>query len=445
MQRPETEDVRTGPGPGAMPVRGRELHATVRRLALQGAYAPPLFIALGLMMARLLAAARVLDMAEFARYSATLLVSSSFCMLGALGLQIMVQREMPALILRGQERRGMALLTQAIIVAIACAVVGLLAALLLPPAGDDRALERGTFAMGIVHGLSQQVFLLVTIESRSRGMTTAFAGQYLVRSVAVVACGLGVMHATGSGTWGAGTEAATTLLLSTLLLKGVAARAGIGVAASAALATRRMHTLCWRSAALLLGVYALSWCAQNADRWVAERSLAIQAFAVYAFAANAMTIASAVQMVANSSLFPRLATEFASSGRRAAFRTATRFSVAVAGAGIIASPIAFLAWRFLTERWFPQYAESVEIAPALVAVGVIRIADYWTGFLIVIGAERRLLLSTACSSALVCAAWGTLAHRAEAPTIGSIAWLALALAVGWLATVFYVARRESRG
>ena len=41
-----------------------------------------LFVALGLMMVRLLAAARILEVAEFAHYSAALLVSGSFCMVG---------------------------------------------------------------------------------------------------------------------------------------------------------------------------------------------------------------------------------------------------------------------------------------------------------------------------------------------------------------------------
>jgi O-antigen/teichoic acid export membrane protein len=415
-----------------------------QELIRRGGYAPLLILALALMMARLLAAARVLEVAEFAGYSATLLVSSSFCMLGALGLQIMLQRDLPELLRRGQARHGMILLMQAVIVTMSCAIVGLLACLIFPSAAGSQALTSTAFATGVLHGLSQQFFLLVTIESRSRGRTLEFATQYLTRSLAVVTIGLSVMSSTGSAQWGAAAEAATTLAVCVTLLGRIASRAQVSIATSAILAIRRANSICWKSASMLLSVFVLSWCTQNMDRWIAERTLAIQSFAVYAFAANAMVVASAVQMTANASLFPQLARRFAASGRWAAFRLAAQFSAALAAVGLVASPVALLAWRLLIEHWFPQYEDSIEIAPMLIAVCVVRIADYWTSFLIIIGAERKLLLAAGCSIALVSIGWLVALCSYGLPTALSIAWLALALAGSWFVVALGVSWRESR-
>jgi O-antigen/teichoic acid export membrane protein len=403
------------------------LRLAAQALIRRGGYAPLLFVALALMMARLLAGARLLEVTEFAHYSASLLVSSSFCMLGALGLQIMLQRDLPMLFQRGQYRRGFVLLMQALIVAMSCAGVGLIASLLVPSTSGTQALTRTALATGVVHGLSQQCFLLVTVESRSRGQTLSFAGQYLVRSLAVVTTGLVAMASTGSGAWSAAAEATMTLVVSTVLLVGIASRAQMTIALSAILAVRHARRIRWGPAATLLGVYVASWCAQNMDRWIAERMLATRPFAVYTFATNLLVVASAVQMAASASLFPLLATRFAASGHREAFRLATRYSLTLAIACMAASPLIAIGWNLVVERGFPRFEDSTEITPILIAVCVLRIADYWSNFLIVVGAERRLLLATSCSTGLVSTGWlMVLGHGA--PTTESIAWLALALA-----------------
>ena len=53
-------------------------------------------------------------------------------------------------------------------------------------------------AAGVVHGLSQQIFLLVTVESRSRGDPVAYAFQNFWRSLLVLCIGWVVASQTGS-------------------------------------------------------------------------------------------------------------------------------------------------------------------------------------------------------------------------------------------------------
>jgi len=55
-------------------------------------YLPVLASAMALMMARIMAAARLLDVPSFATYSTGLLLSTTFCMLACLGLQSLLQR-----------------------------------------------------------------------------------------------------------------------------------------------------------------------------------------------------------------------------------------------------------------------------------------------------------------------------------------------------------------
>ncbi|MEY4784778.1 MAG: hypothetical protein RIR41_2713, partial [Pseudomonadota bacterium] len=65
-------------------------------------------------------------------------------------------------------------------------------------------------------------------------------------------------------------------------------------------------------------------------------------------------------------------------------------------------------------------------------------------FLLVVGAERRLLAVTAVTALVLGTAWWLLLPTGGAPTIESIAWLALALAAGTYGSSFLIAWRESR-
>src|SRR5438105_6307399 len=144
----------------------RRATALTPRRARQLWYAPLLAIAVALTMIRSLVIAQLLDVRGFGQFSGGILVSGTFCMLGCLGLQSMLQREWPVDLVRQRERAGLVRAAQCQLVALACFVLGLLAAAagLAPPGMSPRLL-----AVGLVHGLSQQLFLVATIESRSRG------------------------------------------------------------------------------------------------------------------------------------------------------------------------------------------------------------------------------------------------------------------------------------
>ncbi len=88
---------------------------------------------------------------------------------------------MPLLICRGKSRQEIVLLMQALAVAVVCASVGMIAAWLgLGLILNNTGLITPTVTCtGLIHGLSQQSFLLVTVESHSRLRPLLFAWQYI--------------------------------------------------------------------------------------------------------------------------------------------------------------------------------------------------------------------------------------------------------------------------
>ncbi|HEY8049499.1 MAG TPA: hypothetical protein VIE63_10025, partial [Ramlibacter sp.] len=283
------------------------------RRARQLWYAPVLGLATALMMLRLFALARLLDIPNFAQASAAFLVSSTFTMLGCLGLQSLLQRDMPILFVHGRENAARVLLAQSVVVAYGCAAVAMVGAFVVP---FDFGSPANLVALGIVHGLSQQLFLLSTVESRSRGEPLRFALQSLLRGVLVVIAGVAIARATRSAEWVVVAELVVSLVLAHLLLhRTLAPRAWAIVRAGA----DRWRAIDWRAAGVLLLVALLGFALTYADRWGAATALDARQFANYAFAGTIVAIGLSTQSLVNASVYPMLARLYARSGQAACF------------------------------------------------------------------------------------------------------------------------------
>ncbi len=397
-------------------------------------YVPVLSLAMGLMMVRTLVMAKILDIPSFAQFSGGQLASSTFCMLGCFGLYPLLQRELPMLMVRRREQMGAVLLVQCLLIATACAVVGiLLAAVGISVMGLSPTL----LAIGVLHGLSQQVFLVVTLESRSRGQPLQFARQNLERAgiALAVGCGVGVILESAAAVLLA--EAVVSLVLTTKTFRGVLQRSRIKTTLVFLLATRRMGRIPWPSAMALMAVLFVSFAFLNADRWVAAQLLHPTAFALYAFAWTLLLLAQSMQAVINASFFPMLARRFAGIGSSAAFGLCARTSIGLLLAcAIISWPVGWLLDAAVM-RWFPGYAESTSTIGIFLWVAALRISDFWGSYLIIAGKENRLLLVYLTVGILICLAWmyAVQPWTNEAITIDEIAWLAVALsAAGYIAS-----------
>ena len=392
-------------------------------------YVPLLVLAMALMMLRLLVMARLFDVPTFAEFSGGMLVSATFCMLGCLGLQSMLQREWPVNLVRRQELRALVRAAQCALVAVACCAIGLLAAGLgLRVAGMTPAL----LAVGLLNGLAQQCFLLATVESRSRGEALRFSLQNLLRAVAAFGLSVFVAVTTGSALGALVVDALVTIVLSAGYFQRSLAHVKWGALAVGVLALRRLRRVQWRSALTLMVVMVVGFVLLNADRWVASVRLGTVGFAHYAFAWIVLSMAQSVQVVINASVYPMLVRRYAEHGRGVAFRLCLRVCAAILVLGVVAAVPLGLLLDFSVRRWYPQFADATPLLPLFLAIAVLRVSDFWSSFLLITGFESRLLrlnLAVAVGGAIV---WALLVRPGGATVLSptDVAGLAAVFTLG---------------
>jgi O-antigen/teichoic acid export membrane protein len=392
-------------------------------------YLPLLALAMGLMMARILAMARILDVPGFAGYSAGLLVSTTFCILGCAGLHSLLQRDMPIMAARGRLRRALVLMAQAILVACCCAAC----ALILPLFGaSGMGLPSAALAVAIIHGLSQQLFLVVTVESRSLGDPLRYSLQNLWRAIAVTVASTSVAAATGSAVSALAAEAVISLVLAGAIMARIGRNTGISPLTLLGAAQRGWRRVPWHAAAVFLGISLGGSALTNADRWMGASLLTVGEFGQYAFAGVVVLVAQSAQSMLNASVYPLLARRYALSGQAAAFALSARVSLTVLAFSAAAAIPAHWAISAAVQRWYPAYQGSLAILSLILAVSVLRISDFWSSFLMICGYERRLLVLHLTVGCAVAAAWGAmLAGRGlEHAGLADFAWLALLLSLG---------------
>lgn len=397
---------------------------------LQLWYLPLLATATALMMVRIAVMARLLDVRGFGVYSAGLLVSTTFCMLACLGLQPLLQRDMPVMAARGRLLRPLVIMAQAVLVAGACAGI----ALLLPIAHVPFTGVAGwALAISVIHGLSQQVFVVATIESRSLSQPVRYAVQNLVRAVLITVASAAVAAATRSPALVLAVEAGISLVLAAAIFQRIAESHGLRMELLAAVAWRTLPKLNWNTALVFLGISLVASAVQYADRWFSASMLPAHQFAQYAFAAITILVAQSAQAMINASLYPALSQRYALEGEAVAFAASARASLALLGLAIVLCLPAYFIAQFAVSRFYAAYTPALVIMPVLLAVSCLRVSDFWSSFLMICGYERQLLGTQLVAGLLICALWfGYVAARGGAVALEDFAWLAF-----WLAGATY--------
>jgi len=351
-------------------------------------YVPTLALAMGVTMLRLLVMARLLSVSAFASYSAGLLMSSTFCMVSCLGLQSLLQREWPVFVLHGQHRHA------AVRVAQCCLLLVAAAALLMPLAwfSDASAVMTPLLVMvGVLHGVAQQTFLVASMGSRSAGDALGYSRRQLVRSALAFIGAVAVAAWLGRPLFVLLFEAILAVALSSGMLRSVLKHARLGCEATLRLAIRRARRIPWRASLLSMAVMLTAFAIMNVDRWVAAHELATPAFAQYSFVAILLALAQAAQGLINASVYPLLARRRAEQGQAAVFRICIRLTVALAVVGMMLTVPTVTAVRFAVATWYPDYQPVLTLVPIVTLVGLLRICDFSSSYLMVIGREERML------------------------------------------------------
>lgn len=406
-------------------------------------YAPVLALATALMMLRLFALARLLDIPNFAQLSAALLVSTTFTMLGCLGLQPLLQRDMPIMFVRGRERMARVLLAQSVVVAYASALIAMLGAFAVPL---DFGSPANLVVLGIVHGLSQQLFVVASVESRSRGEPLRFATQSLVRSLIIVAAGLATARITRSASAVVAAEAVVSLALAHGMLRQTMAHRVPGIAGTLRIAVDRMKRVDWRAAWVLLLVSLLGFALTYSDRWIAASWLDTHDFANYAFAGTVLAIGLSAQSLVNASVYPMLARLYAREGQRACFALCSKLSsIALVGGLVLAVP-AYFVLETAVRRWYPAYDVALALLAPFLLVAAFRVSDFWSSYMMITGIQGRLLKVNLLAGAAAALLWAAATRPWEAAgrTPGAFAVLAVLLAVIGYGAVVFASWRCSR-
>lgn len=351
------------------------------------AYAPILIVSMFIMFARTLVAARLLDIPEFGKFSAGVLLSNSFSMLSCLGFYLLLQRDLPMLIATGRDRRGLVILNQTLLLAMAC----FLALLPLSFAGIF-SVSPEFFVVSLLNGLAQQVFLVVTLQSRSQGRAMRFACDNLLRALGIIVAISMSAWLTGAASSMILAEALVTLAMSLWIYidicRDVAARFSVMWVAS----IKSLRCVRWSNPLSLLAVSAAAFLMLNGDRWTAASLLNHRDFAMYSFAGVVLVLAQSLQSVINVSVFPNLARTYAVVGKKNSAFKAIQFSIVALIVFIFLSVVAYFPVGYATKVFFPRYEEIQEFLALFLVLASFRMSDFLTSYLIIAGRERRLLI-----------------------------------------------------
>lgn len=407
---------------------------------IQAWYVPILAISMGLMMLRPLVMARLFNTEEFAVYSAGLLISSTFCMLGCLGIQPMLQRKMPMHLMSGKEFASIVLLIQGAFIAI---VTALSFSSLGFSGLSITGMNSEGFAISMFHGLSQQLFVLATIESRSRGEPLRFSFQYLIRAGLVATGASIVAFYTLSPLITLFVEALLSIGVAYLIMVRVVSRNSTSVIYLIISAVRTMRKIRWREAFALMAVMVIGFTLVNIDRWLAATWLSAQQFAWYAFAWILLAISQSAHSIINSSVYPSLARRYVLKGRPSSFMLAAKVSFSLLIVAILFILPAYYFMKVLILNWFSDYFVSIKLIPIFLALALVRLTDFWSSYLVIIGKERLLLTINVAVGSIVFIVWLSVvtiqSTSSDDKMLFRLAWMALGLTIINYLFVFFAA------
>ncbi|HEV2504150.1 MAG TPA: hypothetical protein VGV39_13815 [Mesorhizobium sp.] len=357
---------------------------------------------MAIMFGRLLVLAKVLDIRSFADLNAALIVSGVIGMLASFGLFLDLQRKLPGQLATGKRRAAATLLGQSFLGTMVIGGLGFLAAGLHLSLGTITPL---VIALGVLHGTSQQLFLIVTTESRSNNEPTRFALQSLTRALGMAIFAFPIAVVTGSSSAVVVAESFITIASTLLISRKVWRKLNLSPLTSLKLALRSIDRINWNSTVALLLLSLAVTASSNMDRWLSSTKLSHNDFAQYSFAWITLTAAFAVQGLINASVFPMIARRFALHGHRSAFRltflTATGILVVFLFAIVPCVYIADIA----IQRLYPAYSEATPLIPLLSIAAALRVSDFWSSFLVITGNERTSLAINIAAVALSLGIW----------------------------------------
>ena len=363
-------------------------------------------------------------MGDFGLLSKLLLISGLFGTAGSLGFQLMAQRDLPALFAEGRYRNGLIALCKAITVTTTSAfLISAFSLLNIPVLGVSGFL----FCCSIVHGWSQQVFMLAVIDTRSRLEMMRYAKQVLFKTV-VASFVAGGIAALGGGPLGIiFAELFVTLLLSMRLIAAITRNVERRFLWK--ISVRSFKGNDFSTALTLFLSTLLMFFSTNIDRWLAADRLTHDDFGLYSFAWISLTAALSFQALLNAGIFPLISKRRKEGHAKAAFRTTAYISVATLIVGAVVSVMVYLFAQWFLPNLYQRYAPALPLIMPLLFAAVLRLSDFWSSYLIVMHRQNLLMKIQVFLILIPCFYYFATGHSSVFTPM-DFAWLAVLLAAG---------------
>ncbi|WP_420993397.1 hypothetical protein ACKI2N_014760 [Cupriavidus sp. 30B13] len=395
-----------------------------------------------LMMCRMFAYAKVLDVEQFGTLSVGLLISASLGMVNAFGLYLLMQRDMPRLFVAGRVMRGMVLMSKVTLVTLASAVP----LIILSLTGASLAGAAGLLlALATFHGLSNQLFGVISTESKSRLRQVEFAITLFVRSCVVSIAGLCAALKWGSAEAVLVAELGLTAAVTVIASVRAGQRFPLGLSLLPRLAVRHLRSSEWHVASGLLFSVILAFLIQNVDRWIAVDVLDKRVFAQFAFGWTLLSMASTFQATINANLFPGLAARVYYDGPESVRLQTCKVSLGIFAALAVSAVPGFYIIKWGIDTHYRQYAEVMDYIPLFLAAAAFRASDFWSNYLIISARTRLLFISQGAVLLGAISVWLVVARCvASFPMLFRLSFLTLMLS--FLSFAFgFTASRVGRG
>jgi O-antigen/teichoic acid export membrane protein len=350
-------------------------------------YVPILVGASGLLFLRTFLYAKIFPVENFGLLNQALLVAGTFTNFAGVGLQLLGHKLLPQYHARGEREPFDDLLGSCV---AACAVAAAIAAAILGCAVALGWLHNGmTFAVALPYAIAQYLFVLRLIEIKSELRFLDHARVSGIRAVGLLLAGVAVAALTHNVAATLAAESVVTLLIAAPLLLGERGK----VVLHKALTIRKEHRWLaenYRGALRLFWLNGASTLLYAVDRWSGIALLTKREYGIFALGLTIVTLFETLQLIVNVSAFPLMGRMVAHGDRLRAFRFAILATVLVIFAGILCYlPFVFLL-DLLLNKYLPSYVEAGTVIKLAVIAGILRLADFFASYAVLLDQERRL-------------------------------------------------------
>jgi O-antigen/teichoic acid export membrane protein len=367
--------------------RAREQLMLRRRYLL---YMPILLGASALLFLRTFLYARIFQVEDFGLLNQALLVATTFTSFAGFGMQLLGHKLLPQYHAR-EDRESFDDLVSSCLVF--CAASASLAAVVLVIATALGWLQNSVvFVAAVGYGIAQYLFLQRLIEVKSELRFLDHSKLSGIRALALLITGVVIATTTHSVAATLAAESLVTLAVAIPLIVGERGR--ILIRKSLAIQSEhRWLSQHYPAALRLLWLNGTSTVLYAVDRWFGIALLTKREYGIFALGLIVITLFETLQVIVNVSAYPLMGRMIAGGDRLRAFKFASLATTTVIAAGVIFYvPFVFLL-DFLLHKYLPSYVEASTVIKLAVVVGMLRLADFYASFSVLLDRERRLALA----------------------------------------------------